>query len=273
MHALASHGWVPDQHGAWPMATVPILVGAVASGFVWRHVLLLCAWVAGFLFFNAAGLWLRSPRRSRYAPAVRLWLAVSAVLGAATVLSAPHLLRWGPVFAPLVLVAFWEAARGRERSLASRLATVVACGLTCAPAHDLSPATTHVPGWWPWRDAVGQVDPATGWTHAWILTALLTAYLVGTVPHVRCLIRGRGDARWIAGSVAWHAAGVAGAVAATAAGATSWAVPAVWALLLARAAAMPWGQSRRGPWAPKTIGVTEMVMCAAVAASLLLPPA
>lgn len=275
------------------MATVPALVGACVGGIRWEHALLLVGWVAGFLFFNAAGSWMtarrRPARRARYVPALLTWGAVSAAAGVSAVALAPGLLAWAVLFLPLVAVAFVEAWRGRGRSLASRLSAVLACGLTCAVSYDWATgpawrglrasvsATTagagDGAGGWPWRDAgaMTAAGPGVGWAHAWIVTAVLTAYFVGTVPYVRSLIRERGSVRWIAGSVAWSAVSAAGALAAWDAGAVSWAVPVVSVLLIARAAAVPWDQARRGPWRPLAIGLGEIAATALVAATLLLP--
>ena len=280
------------------MATVPALVGACVGGIRWEHALLLVGWVAGFLFFNAAGSWMTARRRParrcrpgsspRDAPLLT-WGAVSAAAGVSAVALAPGLLAWAVLFLPLVAVAFVEAWRGRGRSLASRLSAVLACGLTCAVSYDWATgpawrglrasvsATTagagDGAGGWPWRDAgaMTAAGPGVGWAHAWIVTAVLTAYFVGTVPYVRSLIRERGSVRWIAGSVAWSAVSAAGALAAWDAGAVSWAVPAVSVLLIARAAAVPWDQARRGPWTPQAIGLGEVAATALVAATLLLP--
>lgn len=267
---LVAQGWVPDQHGAWPMATVPIVVGGLASHLRWEHLLLLLAWVCGFLFFHVGGLWLASPRRARYVPALRTWTVGTAVLGGALLVLSPALSWWTPLFLPLVAVAVLEAARRRTRSMASRASTVLASTLTCAVAHDLGWGTVRGDGWWPWWDGAATV-PGSGWGHAWIVTAVLGAYFLGTVPHVRALIRGRGNPAWAVGSVAWHVLGLVGVVTAATVGGVSWWVVAVWAVVLLRAVLIPLDQSRRGPWPPKAIGLTEMAVCLAVAVTLLLP--
>lgn len=269
MRRLAATGWVPDQHGAWPMALVPPALGAILGGVRPAHLLMVAAWVAAFLLFNAGSLWLRSPRRARYWPAVRAWGVTTGVLGIALLAWHPELLRWAPVFLPLVAVAVEEAWRRRERSMAARLATVLAASLMCGVSAGLGGGLGGVGGWWPWRDPVG--DPTRGWTHAWVLTALLGAYFVGTVPYVRSLIRGRGDARWVVASGVWHAALLCGAVVASRVGAVSPVVVGVAFVLAVRALWVPLDQSRRGPWPPVRIGIAEMVACALVTVALLLP--
>ena len=252
------------------MAVVPPVAGAALGGFRPVHLLLVAAWVAAFLLFNAGGLWVRSPRRVRYWPAVRTWGATTVLLGGILLAWHPHLLRWAPLFLPLVVVALEEAWNHRERSMASRISTVLASSLTCAVSAGLGGTLATAPGWWPWRDPVW--DPTQGWSRVWIVTALLAAYFVGTVPYVRCLIRGRGEVRWVAASVAWHVLLVAGTGAATVAGATHWSAVVLGLVLLARAVLVPLDQRRRSPWPAVRIGLLEMLLCLLVAVTLLLPP-
>ena len=271
LRRLARAGWVPDQHGAWPMALVPPVVGAVLGGVRPVHMLLVAAWIAAFLLFNAAGLWMRSPRRARYRMAVRTWGVTTVVLGVGLLAWHPELLRWAPLFLPLVAVAIEEAWTRRERSMASRLSTVLASSLTCAVSAGLGGMPTLGRGWWPWRDAV--TDPSTGWARVWIVTALLTAYFVGTVPYVRSLIRGRGERRWVVASAVWHVVLVAGAGAAAHIGGVHWSVVVMGLVVFARAVVVPLDQSRRGPWPAVRIGMLEMVLCLLVALAVVVPPA
>lgn len=270
MRRLARAGWVPDQHGAWPMAVVPPVVGAVLGGVRPVHLLLVAAWIAAFLLFNAGGLWVRSPRRARYWPAVRTWGVSTILLGAVLLVWHPELLRWAPLFLPLVVVAVEEAWNRRERSMASRISTVLASSLTCAVSAGLGSGPVSAPGWWPWRDGVW--DPTQGWSHVWVVTALLAGYFLGTIPYVRSLIRRRGDRRWVVASVAWHVAFVVGAGAAMVVSATHWSVVGIGIVLFLRSMLVPLDQARRGPWPAVRIGVLEMVLCLLVAVAVLLPP-
>jgi 4-hydroxybenzoate polyprenyltransferase len=111
----------------------------------------------------------------------------------------------------------------------------------------------------------GADDPA-----AWGATAVLGAYLVGTVPYVKSMIRERGDRRTLAVSTGYHAVAVVAAVVATAAG---WVrlpggvvLTIVAAALLARAVLLP----RRGRVRPAVIGAGEVVATVAVTVGTLL---
>lgn len=246
---------MPQQHGAWAMLVVPVVVGAALVGPTWRHALLLVAWLVAFLAYNAAGLWLKASRRPRYLPPVRAYGVATAVLGAGLVASAPSLLWWAPVFGVLLAVSLVCSARRADRSWLNDGVTVVAAMLMTVVSAGLGS-----PGPLPGAD-----DPRT-----WAATGLLAAYFLGTVPYVKSLIRDRGDRTVLAVSVGFHGALVAGAVGAAvlAAPAVRGAVVcAVVALgLLARAVLVP----RHRPWpSAKAIGVGEIVATVVVTAATL----
>jgi hypothetical protein len=55
------------------MLIVPFVVGTFDAGPSWRHLPLLFAWLVGYFAFFAAGFWLRSRGKHRYAPPVRTY--------------------------------------------------------------------------------------------------------------------------------------------------------------------------------------------------------
>lgn len=176
-------GWVPKQHGAWAMLVVPVLVGAVLGGAQWVHLLLLAAWLAGYLFFQAAGTWLRSRRRARYRPPVLAYGAATVALGVPLLVLRPALVRWAPLFAVLLALSLAASVRRADRSWWNDAVTVLAAAAMTPVAAGL-----------------GAGVPARVW---WAGAALL-AYLGGTVPYVKTMIRERGNRRVLAFSVAYH---------------------------------------------------------------------
>ena len=178
-------GWIPNQHGAWAMLLAPLVAGALASGPVWPHLLLLAFWLAGYLAFFATGLWLRSGRRTRYRQPVRTYVPVAVVLGAAVLSVAPGLVRWAPLFVLPLGVGLVASATRHERALVSGLATTVGSSMMTLVAYDLGPGAE--------------------WGRAWHLTAVLAAYFFGTVLYVKSAVRARGDGRFLAASVLYHA--------------------------------------------------------------------
>lgn len=244
-----ARGWIPDQHGAWAMVTLPLLAGVWLSGPRPVHLALAATWLLGYLAFYAAGRWVRSRRVRERAPAL-VYTAASLPFAGLTLLLAPHLLRWVPAFLPLLIASLWLTARGRERGLANDAITVVAAGLMTPVAFDAGD------GQW--------------WAGAWVATALLTGYFLGTVLYVKTMIRERGRTAYVAASVLYHAlAAMVVTVLTTAGWQHAWSI-AVWLLLLLRAAAGPWVNARRDrPLRPVVVGVAEIVASLLVLATTL----
>lgn len=185
-------GWIPDQHGAWAMLAVPLLVGVVASGGAWAQVPLALLWFCGYLAFYAVGQWLRSRRKARYLPPVRAYALACVPLGLLVVALSPGLLRWVPVFVPLLVVSLWCSHRRADRSLLNDAVTVLAACLMLPVAFDAAAPAG-----------------AGGWPRVWYATILVLAYFLGTVLYVKTVIRERGSRRYLVGSIAYHAALVA----------------------------------------------------------------
>lgn len=238
--------WIPDQHGAWAMLTVPFLAGTFLAPRPGReHAALFAAWLLGYAALFHAQQWLRLRRAAARRPAVaRGHVRPALVLGAACATAGiplavahPWLLPAGAAAAPSVAVTTWYARRNRERALVNGLAAVVpACGMLLVAAH-LGGAG------WPWAPAVA---------------CLL--YFGGTVPYVKTMIRERNSRTYYRGSVTHHAA----ALALAAAFISPWlAIP--FGAYLARAIALP-GRGLKAP----VIGAVEIACSAALLAALLL---
>lgn len=232
-------GWVPNQHGAWGMLASPLLVGIVASAPAWVHLPLAAVWFVGYFAFFAAGLWLKSGRRERYAAPVRVYTLAALPLGALVLLMHPHLVTWIPLFAPLLLAGLWFAAQRQDRSVASGLVTILAASLMTVVAFD--------------------AGEGSDWSRAWTLTAVLAGYFVGTLFYVKTMIRERDSRLHYRLSVGYHVA-VAVAMAWV-----SWWLVGLFALLAARAAVLP---GRR--LTPKQVGVGEIVANVVVVVAALL---
>lgn len=244
-----ARGWIPDQHGAWAMLTVPLVAGVWLSGPRAVHLSLAATWLLGYLAFYAAGRWLRS-RRVRERTPTLVYAAACLPAGAVTLLLAPQLVRWVPIFLPLLLASLWLTARGRERSLANDALTVVAAGLMTPVAFDAGR------GSW--------------WAGVWLATALLTGYFLGTVLYVKTMIRERGRTSYVRASVGTHVLAAAAVAALAVAGWQGpWSV-AVWVVLALRAAAGPWANARRPrPLRPVVVGVGEIVASLLILATTL----
>lgn len=250
-NSLLRNGWIPLQHGAWPMTFVPVLLGTIIGGPAWIHLLLLVSWTVAFLFFNVFGLWVKARRKSRYLPATLTYGIVAALGATALLILRPSLWVWG---IPLAICFAWatiEVLRRNEHSLPARLSAILASALMTPIAFSLG---SH----------------PNDWHRIWICTAIVALYFAGTVPYVKTLIRKRGDRAWWIGSLSFHAVVVVTTLVAAAYQQVTWLIPAVWVLLLVRAWAYPfWSARRPKPLSPKAIGISEFVFCAMVIASVL----
>lgn len=245
-----SAGWVPEQHGAWAMLVLPLGVGVWLAGPDPRHLPLAAFWLAGYLAYHATGRWLRARRRRRDLPPVLVYGGVAAALGLATLVAAPGLIRWLPLFLPLLAVSIWLTWRGADRSLTNDAVTVVAASLMAPVAFD----------------AGGGGE----WAALWVATGALSAYFLGTVLYVKTMIRERGRAGYVRASVAFHLVGALAAVALVATGWQSGWLVAVWLVLTARATLGPAANRRRErPLRPVVVGVGEIVASLLVTATVL----
>jgi hypothetical protein len=232
------------------MLILPLVVGVWLAGPDVSHLPLAAFWLVGYLAYHAAGRWLRARRRRRDLPPVLVYAGAAVPLGLLTLAAAPHLVRWLPLFLPLLAVSIWLTVRGAERSLANDTVTVVAAGLMAAVAFD-----------------AGDGD---AWATLWVASGVLTAYFLGTVLYVKTMIRERGRTGYVWGSVAYHLAGalVAGWLVVTG-WQTGWLV-AVWLLLVVRAGLGPAVNRRRQrPLRPVVIGVGEIVASVVLTVVLL----
>jgi len=200
-------------------------------------------WLVGYFAFNAAVLTLKSPakRRSRYYAPLGAYLAGATVFGLVTlVLKGWPLLCWVPPYAVVLGVSLWLAASKRERTLLSGVLTIVAsCGLMGVLR--ISPG----------------LPPLTAVEAAEM--AAVTLYFIGTVLHVKALIRERNDPHSAPRSLAYHGAFAALVVASVALGWMAWPWIAWAAALVARTWWMP-----RAKRTPMQIGIVEIVASGAL---------
>jgi hypothetical protein len=189
---------LPPQHGAWAFLAVPVLAGfAVAGASAAGWLLLatwLCAYPVGYYGGRALtarvrrGSWTRRARRElgRAAP----WAVLTAVLGIPLAWTRPWLMAVAPLLALLWGAGLAVAARLGERSMANDL-LLVAQAVAAVP---LTVAVVAGPG-----ALTGELAASTALT-----SALIAAYLMGSVLHVKSLLREAGNRRFRGFSLMWH---------------------------------------------------------------------
>ncbi|HEY8453677.1 MAG: YwiC-like family protein [Micromonosporaceae bacterium] len=228
---------MPPQHGAWAMLLLPYLAAVLVVGARWPHLPLLGAWLGGYLVSYYASQAVKTRRPGRFRAQLVAYAAVTAPLAAVVVAARPDVLWYAPAFAALLAVTVAYAWRRRERALGNDLALVALSSL-------MIPVAATVAGASP--SAVGHVLVA------------VPAYFLGTVFHVKSMIRERGNPVYRWASVTYHLAAVP--VAAW----ISLPLGAVFTLLLVRAWVLPrWGAS------PLRLGVLEIVLSLCVLAAVV----
>ncbi len=247
-------GWLPTQHGAWAMLVVPFLVGVALRGhdglpLTWFLAPLFAFWLLGYFAFNAGSGWLKAhpTRRRPFVAPLVTYAAASAGFGLLTLLGAgPRILTWVPVYLVLLLPALVLAARRRERATLGGALTTAAAALMTLVVR--------------FPDATELLSGTQGARSA-AAAAFVFAYFFGTVFYVKTNIRERGNPRFYALSVGWHAAAGLAAVVLLAAGAASGGWVALFAVATLRAAVVP---RLRPPWTPLRIGLLEIALSIAV---------
>ena len=242
---------MPQQHGAWAMLALPILVGVAASGFVPGQLLLAVAAVAAYLASAALQAWLRARRRPSYVPSIVTYGAATALFGIPLLVLEPRLILAVIVVAPAGALTLAAARPGTPRELALSLAHV-------AQASVLAPAAMLL----------------AGETRLWVLgaaTAIVAAEMAGSVLAVRSVIRERDNVGFAVRAVGYHAAITLAAVAFL-----PWAYAVLGAALTARAAALPLVRRQlvsagRG-LRPVHVGLVETVASIALVAVALAVP-
>ncbi|MCD4557790.1 YwiC-like family protein [Schaalia sp. lx-100] len=274
---LRAHGWIPDQHGAWPMALIPLFLGIYASEAQSIHLLLSAAWLTAFALFHVTELWAKSaPRRKkRITPALIFWLIATGTLGTPLLFLAPTLLLWAPLFLPLVFTAAWGIFKKNSRSLLVRTTTIIASCLMSPVAYtlggtwqrteDLTHSSTHLAAQW-----FSELAGTKQGTYSWLIACICAGYFLGTVPYVRSLIRGRGNIRWIITTGLWHILVLCTWLFLWMRHYAHWSLVILGCALLARGCVIPLKTQGGKPLRPAVIGISEIVFSALLIAALML---
>ncbi len=243
---------IPPQHGAWAFLVVPVLCGFAVAGTSAAGWMLLAAWVCAYPvgYYLGRGLtarvrrgsWTRLARRevARAVP----WAVVTAALGLPLALTRPWLLAVAAFLAALWGLGLRVAARRGERSLANDLMLVAQATVALPLAVAVVAGPSVLAG-----DLLGLTIQAT---------AVVAAYLAGSVLHVKSLLREAGNTRFHRADVAWHALLAVGAAVAS----PWWLVAFIPAL--ARAVLL------RPPMRPGAIGGVEAAVAILVVVAAIL---
>jgi hypothetical protein len=245
---------VPDQHGAWAFLALPVALAVTRTGWFALLPAVALAWVAAYPLSWAATGRLTARRPERFDRALLAWAPIVLLAGLPVLVARPWLCWVLLGYAVLWLVNLAFASGRRERSLANDLVLVAECTLMLPVAVAIGAGGA---GWTPPFAVLdgSLVVPVTACAVA----------LVGSVLHVKSLIRERRDPRFAAGARAFAVCGVAMVGLAAAVGDVSPLVVAPFVLLAART----WLVRGRG-WPPARVGLVELACLLLVVAGVAM---
>lgn len=178
---------IPYEHGAWSMWITPFLIGAALSPWTILKVFL---FGGSFFFFLASGSFLaffrRRNRKDSPWPSLLIFVAAGLAFLAFPLWIHPELVFYGLLVIPLLLVNAYFAKKKKERLLTNDLAAIVALTSISLVAVHLGHGSFHPDG-----------------VVFWLLSIV---FFMGSVFHVRSLIREKRNRTFKAGANLYHAA-------------------------------------------------------------------
>ena len=242
------------QHGAWAFLIVPLLLGSFLGAANWLSLLFSITWVTAYpLSYFGGRAFLARVRRGSWTTRARSELhstipwAVLTLIGAGTLIALrPWIILPGSLIAVLWSISIYLTWLGRERGITNDLLLVVLASI--------APILMYV---------IANDQPSLNLVpHSiWIAALVSLLFFVGSVLHVKALIREATNLQWHAISVGFHSAVV------IALGLTthSWLLTIPFALALVRTVVMKPGMR------PSRIGAVEstvailVVICTVIA--------
>lgn len=233
---------VPGQHGAWAFLALPMALAVTRTGWFPLLPAAALAWVAAYPLSWAVTGRLTAPRPERFDHALMTWAPIALLAGIPLVVACPWLVWVLFGYVALWLVNLGFASDRRERSLGNDLVLVAECTL-------MVPVTLGIggveSGWSPPYDVLD--------AHLVLPVVACASALLGSVLHVKSLVRERRNPRYAVASRAFAVAAVLlVALAAEASDRSLWVV-----LPFVVLAARTW--LVRGPgWRPARLGMVEL---------------
>lgn len=240
----------PPQHGAWAFLIVPLVLGAFLGAATWLGLVFAITWVAAYpvTYFGSRGVIARLRRGSwtdrarREMRAMAPWAVLTALGAVVLILARPRIVVAGVILGAFWAVSAWLTWKGRERGIVNDLLLVALASI----------ATPLM-----WMVAQDTSDLASVPRSVWIAALVCLLFFVGSVLHVKSLIREARDPRWHRASIAFHALALATA-------AISWWLLIPFGLALLRTIVMKPGLR------PGRIGAVEGVLAVLLVACTVL---
>lgn len=233
----------PPQHGAWAFLIVPLLLGSFLGAANWLGLLFSITWVAAYpLSYFGGRAFLARVRRGSWTTraqselrSVIPWAVLTLIGTSALITMRPWILLPGALIVVLWSISIYLTWLGRERGITNDLLLVVLASiapiLMYAIANDQR-SLNFIP-------------------HSiWIASLATLLFFVGSVLHVKALIREAKKRRWHIASIGFHIAVVVAVAPIT----RSWWLVIPFTAALVRTVVMKPGLK------PGRIGIVELVV-------------
>ena len=233
----------PPQHGAWAFLIVPLLLGSFLGAANWLSLLFSLTWIAAYplSYFGGRALLARI-RRGSWTTRARSelrstipWAALTLIGTITLIALRPWIILHGSLIAVLWSISIYLTWLGRERGIANDLLLVVLASMAPILMYVIANDQRSL-----------NLVPHSIWIAA--LVSLL--FFMGSVLHVKALIREATNRNWHFVSVGFHVAVVFSLGLTT----RSWWLTIPFALALARTLVMKPGMR------PGRIGAVESVV-------------
>jgi hypothetical protein len=188
----------PPQHGAWAFLIVPAVIVSFLGAGNWIGLLFFLVWVSGYpvsYFLGRAliarirkGTWTTKARKEL--GYLLPWLIINGVASFTLVIVRPWIISYGILVVALWSVSVYLSWAGLERGIINDLLLIGLASM--APIMMYQAAVNH--------------SSLRGLPHSiWISAVMSLLFFVGSVLHVKALIREAKNPKWHYGSIIFHA--------------------------------------------------------------------
>lgn len=188
----------PPQHGAWAFLIVPAIIVSFLGAGNWSGALFFFAWVSGYpvSYFLGRALIARIRRGSWTSKAkselgnLLPWLIFNGATSVTLLILRPWLISYGILVLLIWTMTVYLSWAGRERGIINDLLLIGLASI--APVLMYQAAKNHA--------------SLLGLPHSiWMAALLSLLFFVGSVLHVKALIREAKNRKWHYGSIVYHA--------------------------------------------------------------------
>lgn len=244
----------PPQHGAWAFLIVPLLLGSFLGAGNWLGLLFSLTWIAAYpLSYFGGRAFLARVRRGSWTTRARSelrsvipWAVLTLIGTSALITMRPWILLPGVLIVALWSISIYLTWLGRERGITNDLLLVALASI--APILMYLTAND--------KQSLNLVPRSI-----WIAALVSLLFFVGSVLHVKALIREAANRRWHFASIGFHVAVLVILVPTT----SSWWLVIPFAAALARTVVMKPGMRPGRIGAIESVVALLVVICTVIA--------